>query len=423
MRINSILKEVLEKVKPPKQEFEKIQSLVSIFLKDFEERLKKLKINAEIFLGGSFAKNTVIKKDHYDIDVFLRFNEKYKDQDLSKLTSKLLDKKATLIHGSRDYFRISLTPHTYIELVPVKKIKTPKEAVNITDLSYAHVAYIKRKVKSSKLLDEIRITKAFCYANNCYGAESYIKGFSGYALELLVFNYGSFLKFIKAMVKVKDKLVIDMEKHHKNKKTVLLDLNSSKLQSPVILIDPTFKSRNALAALSYETFKKFQKVSSSFLKSPSAKAFELEKTDLEKIKKTASSKDQEFILLEVDTNKQAGDIAGSKLLKFYNHIFKEITVFFTVKNKGFNYNKEKTARYFFVAKSKGELKLEGPKLNDKKNILKFRKKHKSIFIKAGKIYTKEKIKFNLKGFMENWKKKNSVKLKEMYITSLKVVNI
>jgi len=53
-----------------------------------------------------------------------------------------------------------------------------------------------------KILDEIRIAKAFCYANNCYGAESYISGFSGYALELLVYHYKSFLKFIKSMVKL-----------------------------------------------------------------------------------------------------------------------------------------------------------------------------------------------------------------------------
>jgi len=68
------------------------------------------------------------------------------------------------------------------------------------------------------------------------------------------------------MAKIKDKIVIDIEKHYKNKQAVLMDLNSSKLHSPIILIDPTYKERNALAALSSETFRKFQEVSLKFLK-------------------------------------------------------------------------------------------------------------------------------------------------------------
>jgi tRNA nucleotidyltransferase (CCA-adding enzyme) len=87
----------------------------------------------------------------------------------------------------------------------VKKISKPKEAENITDLSYSHVNYIKKRIKNKKILDEIRIAKAFCYATNTYGAESYIGGFSGYAIELLVYHYGSFLKFIKAISKLDGK--------------------------------------------------------------------------------------------------------------------------------------------------------------------------------------------------------------------------
>ena len=123
----------------------------------------------------------------------------------------------SVVHGSRDYFRLKISPDFFIELIPVKKVKNPKESENITDLSYSHVNYIKRKVKSKKVLDEIRIAKAFCYATKCYGAESYIKGFSGYALELLVYYYKGFMKFIKAMEKAKEKIVIDIEKDYKNK--------------------------------------------------------------------------------------------------------------------------------------------------------------------------------------------------------------
>jgi tRNA CCA-adding enzyme len=421
--INSILKEVLEKIKPSKEEFQNIKKLVEEFSIKLEKRVKKLNLDAEAFIGGSFAKNSMIKKDHYDVDVFLRFDKKYEDEKISRLAEEILKvfENVSLVHGSRDYFKIKLAPLIYIELVPVRKIKNPKEAENITDLSYSHVKYINKKVRSEKVLDEIRLAKAFCYANQCYGAESYINGFSGYALELLAYYYGSFLKFIKTMEKIDKKLVIDIEKHHKSKENVMMDLNASKLHSPIILIDPTYKQRNALAALSEETFEKFKKSCREFIKHPTIEAFEVKKTDLEKIKKQAKKNNYEFILIETNTNKQPGDIAGSKLLKFHRHLEKELKLCFEIKNTGFNYNKEKSARYFFVVKSKGDKILQGPSLADKENAIKFRKKHKSIFTRSKKIYAREKIKSNIKDFFEDWKKKNKARISQMYITKLEII--
>ncbi|MBA7658614.1 hypothetical protein ES703_66573 [subsurface metagenome] len=424
-KINSILTEVLEKIEPPKKELEIIKNSLKEFLKKFEKRLKALKINAEVFVGGSFAKNTMIKKDDYDIDVFIRFpkDKKYTDIEISKLTGKILKGfvNVSIIHGSRDYFRVKISPSFFIEIIPVIKIKNLREAENITDLSYSHVKYINKKLKSKKMLDEIKIAKAFCYANHCYGAESYIRGFSGYGLELLIYYYGSFLKFVRAMSRAEDKIIIDTEKQHKNKQTILMDLNSSKLNSPIILIDPTYKQRNVLASLSEETLKNFKKVCKEFLKNLGIKAFELKKTDLEKIKRDSKKKGYEFILIEVKTNKQMGDVAGSKLMKFYKHLSNEIEKFFEVKNKGFNYNGKKSARDFFVVKNKKEILIRGPGISDEKNAKKFKKRHKNTFIKSGKIYAKEKIKFNIEKFIEIWKKKNKKRIKEMYINELKVV--
>jgi len=104
--INSILKEVLEKVEPTKEELKDIENLLENFKKKIQKNIKKQRINAEIFIGGSFAKSTVIRKDNYDIDIFIRFDKKYKN--ISDLTKKILKnvKNVSLIHGSRDYFKI-----------------------------------------------------------------------------------------------------------------------------------------------------------------------------------------------------------------------------------------------------------------------------------------------------------------------------
>lgn len=422
-KTNLILKQVLDRVRPPKEDLKKISLSIGDFKEKARKRIKALKANAEIFIGGSYAKNTLIKKDNYDIDIFIRFDEK--ENNISEITQNIIkDFDFEIVHGSRDYFRINSGDGIFLEIVPVKKTKNPVKAENITDLSYFHVKYINKKLKNSKILDEIMIAKAFCYANGTYGAESYVQGFSGYALELLICHYKGFKNFLKAVSKIdkKDKIVIDIEKHYKNKNQVMLDINSSKLISPIILIDPTYKQRNAIAALSYETLDKLKKSAKEFLKNPTIKAFEREKTDLTKIRDGANKNGYEFILIEADTDRQAGDIAGSKLLKFYRHITEEISKFFTIKSQGFNYDKEKTARYFFVAEKKGKIILDGPKLDDRKNLLRFRKKHKNVFTGKGRIYAREEIKLSIKQFIEAWKKKHSIKISEMNIKKLKVIN-
>jgi len=420
-KINSILKEVLKRVNPKKEELDYVDKSLKEFLKNINGKIKKSKIKVDVFIGGSFAKKTVIRKNEYDVDVFLRFDKKHREE-VSKLTKNLLKgvKGVSLIHGSRDYFQIKLDKGFIIELIPVVKVNNPDQAENITDLSYSHVKYINKKVKSQKVLDEIKILKAFCYANGTYGAESYVKGFSGYAIELLIAHYGSFIKFLKEVVKDKEKIVIDTEKRYKNRSHVLMDINSSKLNSPIIVVDPTSMSRNALAALSEETFKGFKKSASKFLKNPSIRDFEVVKIDLEKVKKEAKKKGNDFVLIELGTTRQEGDIAGTKLLKFYNHLAEQISKSFDIKKKGFDYLGGKEGQCFLVAKPKKEILFSGPFVKDKTNSKAFKKKHKKSFVKNGRLYSKAKVSVNLKKFLENWKTKYKGRLSEMYVSKIKI---
>ena len=245
MNISQILKEVLNKINPSKEEIKHIENFLKNFISLFEKKLKEKKIDAQVFVGGSFEKKTLIKKRLYDIDVFVRFEQKNKGSKISDLTEKILREikigKISRIHGSRDYFQISGDKNFFIEIVPVMRVKNPKDAENITDLSYFHVGYIKKRLKTEKMLEEVRLAKAFCHANKCYGAESYINGFSGYALELLVYYYKSFLNFVKAGTKMKNKEIIDIEKLYKNKREIEMNMNGSKMSSPMVLIDPTYK--------------------------------------------------------------------------------------------------------------------------------------------------------------------------------------
>ena len=416
-KIKSVLKEVLKKINPSKEELGRINSETQDFLKKVKEKIKGMRLDAEVFIGGSFAKKTIIKKGIYDVDIFVRFGKKSKD--ISGLTEKILDGfNAVKIKGSRNYFRVDRDGF-FMEIIPVLKIKKPESAENVTDLSYFHVRYIKRKLKG-KILDEVKIAKAFCHANGCYGAESYVKGFSGYALELLIQHYGSFLKFIKALEKINRKEVIDIERHFKNRNESLMNINESKIQSPVVLIDPTYKERNVLAALSNETFEIFRKACRKFLKNPSLEMFEKKDADFEKNKAVAKKKKLDFILVEIKTEKQEGDIAGTKLLKFYNHLNEEIEKFYIIKNREFEYNGEKTAKCFFAVKSREKILIKGPRMNQKENIQRFKKTHRKTFVKSGRIFSKEKINFNLKQFIEFWKQKNQRKMNEMSVSWMEI---
>jgi tRNA CCA-adding enzyme len=422
MKNNSVLKEVLKDIEPSKEDLKIIDVALKSFLQKIESKKKKLRISADVFVGGSFAKGTLIKKNNYDIDIFLRFDMKYRNENISEIAKRLLkdNEKFSIIHGSRDYFRVKIRENIFFEVIPLIKVKNPKESDNITDLSYFHVAYIKKKIKSKQIADDIKLAKVFCYANGCYGAESYINGFSGYSLELLIYHYKSFLNFVKAITKIKDKEIIDIEKHYKKKHDVLLDMNSAKLNSPIILIDPTYRQRNALAALSKTTFEKFQKICMAFLKNPSKNFFETKTFDIEKIRKDALKKKYEFILLNASTAKQEGDVAGSKLLKFFRHVEKEAEKYFEIKNRGFDYKEKKSAEFFLVVNRRKEIIISGPETKDKGNIGKFKKRHKNTFVKKNRVFAREKVSFTIKDFVNFWKKQNQRKIKEMAIEKLEI---
>jgi tRNA nucleotidyltransferase (CCA-adding enzyme) len=217
------------------------------------------------------------------------------------------------------------------------------------------------------------------------------------------------------------KIVIDIEKQFKNKNQVLMDLNASKLNSPIILVDPTFKHRNVLAALSEETFKRFQKIAGNFLKNPNISFFVPHKSNLEKIEKNSVKKGFEFQQLILETDKQRGGIAGSKLKKFYLHLGKEVGKFFDLKDSGFEYSGKKDAICFFVAKKKNGLLIMGPKISQKESVKKFKKAHNKTFSKNGRIYVKKKINFNLRQFLEKWIDKNKKKVKDMSVDVVKVI--
>jgi len=417
--LKQIIDAQLINILPPKRELELLEEKTKKLIKILKENIKKLKVRADVFIGGSFAKNTLIKKDKYDVDIFIRFDSSYEEDKISLFLSKLVPANATRIHGSRDYFILKDKENNFeFEIIPTLKIKKPEQAKNITDLSYFHVNYVTNKInQDKKLANEIRIAKAFIHYADCYGAESYINGFSGYAVELLVISYKRFIKFIEVMSKNNsEKIILDPAKFFKDKKEIMKQINESKLLSPIILIDPTFKERNALAALSDETFIKFKNYCSAFLKNPSDKFFIRE--DKEKIFR---KNNKNIIELDLVTNRQAGDIAGTKLKKFSEFFIRESSRFFNINDSLFLYDeKENIGKILVVAEQKKEIIFSGPPVEMKEQLARFKKEHKKIEIKNKQAFAREKS-LSFEEFLKVFQNKKADTLESMGVINIKKI--
>lgn len=416
--LKDILNAQVLAVTSPKEDVEVLEQKSEDIIGSLKASLKKQKITADVFIGGSFAKKTIIKKRKYDIDIFVRFDKKYDEKKLSSLLEKIVPKNAIRLHGSRDYFVVK-QDNIDFEIIPTLKISKPSEAKNVTDLSYFHVNYVSGSIKKNpKLASEIRLAKHFINSSGAYGAESYINGFSGYAVELLVIHYKSFMNFIKTVAKLnaeKEKIIIDPKKAYKNKQNILQQVNEAKLNSPIIFIDPTFKERNALAALSKQTFLNFQEICRKFIKNPSEKFFEIK--DREQILKNKYG--NKLIELVLSTEKQAGDIAGTKLKKFSGVFIDEAKRFFDVKESAFVYDDAlNKGKILLVLSAKKEIIFPGPPITMKEALTRFKREHKKIKIIKGKAQASEKP-IGFEQFMNKFENEKSKIIEEMGVSAIR----
>ena len=424
--LQKIVREQIEILRPDTHAIKSLNKISKEFISEIGKEIKRLKVDADVFVGGSFAKGTLLKSGNYDVDIFVRFDSKY--ESLSEMLEKIvvpvvkkLGMKLEKVHGSRDYFRVLIENTTgYFEVIPVMKIKKPREERNVTDLTYFHGPYVKKRI--SGLEDQVRVTKQFLKSCEVYGAETYVRGFSGYSVELLILKYKSFVKMLRELVKVTSgkRIVIDLAKHYSNPKEVFIQLNESKIHSPVILIDPTYKERNALAALSQETFSKFQKSVSDFLKNPSASFFEKKNVDISSVRIKFKSKGYDFVSIHLDTDKQPGDIAGTKLKKFFDLLLRELEEYFVIKDHYFRYNGEVRGIAYIVAKAKKEIVRIGPPIEMKYAVKHFKERHAITFIKGKYIHAHLPVAVSLKAFLDSWVSGSRDKMKQMHIENIKV---
>jgi len=387
-RNQDILKVVLEEISLKQEEEKELNRKT----KELVDKIKPFLKKEKILLGGSLAKRTLIKKEEQDVDIFVVFQDEKSTDNLDLILNKAKI-KAKKIHGSRDYFQLKERSRLF-EFIPIVKINQQNK--NVTDFSPLHVSYINKKA-NKKLLDEIKLSKAFCMAQRVYGAESYIQGLSGYAIELLLCYYRTFIAFLKGIQK---DVFIDLEKQFRNKQEAFREINQSKLSSPMVLIDPTNKYRNVCAGLSNETFQVLKLSARNFLKKPSRDFFKVNEFKEEVFIKQEKQKKLKVYAFFLRTERENKDIAGTKMKKFFNFLIRELEEKQQkVVSSEFVYFNGKKVTAFISTKEKSLIEIRGPKQELTQAVKNFKKARKKIYFSRGFAITKEK--FNIKEFFEN----------------------
>lgn len=323
METKKVLKNVLKKITPSKQEKKSLFSVIRKCLKTAKEEASKYK--AKVIVAGSVTRDTWLpgKKE---FDVFILFSPKISVEKLEKIGLNVGKNVIKKLGGS---FSIEYAQHPYIsgkvngiriDIVPCFEVESTEKLKSAVDRTPFHVKYLEKKLPL-KLSNEVRLLKQFLTANNIYGADAKTQGFSGYVCELLIIKYRSFLNVLKNALNWKPGEIIDLENFYKKEEYSKLKKIFPK--QVLILIDPTDKNRNTAAALSAENFFKFKKLAREFLSNPSENFFFPRKIDPineAELKEKLSRRGTELILIKFEPPKVVPDILWPQLRKFSDRI-------------------------------------------------------------------------------------------------------
>lgn len=349
---------------------------------------KKFGRRAQVMVAGSMAKGTFLKNDK-DLDIFVLFPEKIKKSEFLGIIKTAAcrsfpEAKYETRYAEHPYLRLSLSGRR-IDIVPAYGIKRTENLKSAVDRSVFHTVFVRKNLEKKKIAD-VLLLKKFFKSNELYGAEIKVGGFSGYLCELMIINYGGFIKFLKSAKEwtKKSQILIDMEKNYKTKNEKINV--GKKFNSRLIVIDPTDKNRNVAAAVSEESFVKLAKIAGRFLKKPSEKYFAGAKSLDDKIREL-KKKNSTVYLIDLKHDNVVDDIVWGQARK----LSKQLSGYLE-KNEfafsGIHMNGDSGIIKIIIPikkeKLSGKRKIIGPMLKLSKNVLAFRKAHHNAKFKKEK---------------------------------------
>ena len=386
--IDKITDKVLKLIKPTLKDLQKLQSIE----KKIKDEIYSYKIPqiVDVRTGGSFAKDTNLKKD-MDIDIFILIDKDIDEREFEKIA---LDVGFKCLKGYHPITRYSEHPyvegfvflnnnnnnnnkeHVRLNIVPCYSVEKG-DWKSSADRSQYHTEYMK-KMLTSEQKNQIRILKAFLKGIGIYGAELSIAGLSGYVTEVLVLKFGDFRNVIKniAMMKKKGEVIAIDNISNNN--------IPEKFQSPIIIIDPIDSNRNLGTAISSESLSRFIFGARAFLKNPSLKFFNINRRkDVINFDRNLQNVAQLFpyiLVLEFKYKIRSSDIIWGQLKKLTRSLVQRLNdkEFVVLKSECYIYNTNSAKLFFLLKFNKLSPFLEksGPSIFMEKEVLQFVKKNK-----------------------------------------------
>ncbi|MFQ5758140.1 MAG: CCA tRNA nucleotidyltransferase [Candidatus Bathyarchaeia archaeon] len=268
--LEDICAQVSKKITPSGRERRRILQLAEELRKKVIAAAGEEGIKATVRVEGSVAKDTWLSGEP-DIDIFMRVPTTIPREEFG-ITCLKIARKAT--EGFKQVERFAEHPYlesivdtTTVNIVPCYQVERG-EWISATDRTPFHTDYVK-PLLDEQMCREIRVLKRFLKGVGVYGAEIRVGGFSGYLCELLVLNYGSFVKVSKSFAEWKERRIIDYEGYYKGREKDVERI----FEEQLIIIDPVDKGRNVAAAVREERLNEFVVAAREFLKNPHLRFF------------------------------------------------------------------------------------------------------------------------------------------------------
>jgi len=263
-KLCDILKYVLQEIRPTKNERKEIMNFSREIISEIEVALKPLKLDLEVSLEGSIAKNTWLSGEK-DIDIFVILKREYPKEIFEIILDHLvknLPYNFTRGYAEHPYLNAKIRNFD-VDIVPAFSIGKKLSSVDRTPL---HTRYVIMH-STETINDEIRLLKRFLRGINAYGGEIKTGGLPGYGCELLVLHYGSFLQTISEIA-LKDRIFVDTENLWQS-----YDDAYHFFKKHFIIVDPVDKYRNVAASLKIEKLNLIKLASKWLLKEPKLSFF------------------------------------------------------------------------------------------------------------------------------------------------------
>jgi len=294
---------------------------VAAAVEEVDGMLKKAaqgaRVQPTVQVGGSYAHGTWLEAQT-DVDFFLIYpkevdRERFEEMGLSLAKDALAACSPRTRYAEHPYIEADAGSVT-VNAVPCYDV-AKGEWKSAADRSPFHTRYMNEHLIGS-LKAQTRVLKLFMKAQGLYGAEIRVRGFSGYACEVLTLKYGSFLGVARGALTWKRGTVVSVEGGEELAKALFKD-------SPIALLDPVDTTRNLGLAISPMKLATFVLLARKFIEEPSIAYFHSNR--LRSPKATPVYLKEQTLLLGFPIEEKSEDILWGELWKSANAIAAHLT--------------------------------------------------------------------------------------------------